>query len=119
MMMVGRRRGIAHGQTMEDLASWLSGQLNLPVTDHTGLGGKYDFVLTFAADPAEADTASLGSQVIMLRSRGPATAPNPEDDSISSVFTAVREQLGLRLEPKRGPVETIVVDHIERTPIAN
>ena len=62
-----------------------------PVFDKTGLTGRYDFVL---------NVRTSGSEV---------TGPDGE-----SIFTALREQLGLRLEPGRNVVETLVIDHVER-----
>lgn len=120
MLLMGRNRAIAHRQTMQDLAAWLSGQLNRPVTDHTGLEGKYDFILTFAAEPTGTDVPGPGGQTLfVLVNRGPASESDPDGQSLPGVSTAVREQLGLRLEARKGPVETIVVDHIEKSPTAN
>jgi len=62
------------------------------VVDRTGLTGKYDYKLTWAA--------------------GLAAVPN--DATAATIFTALQEQLGLRLEPQRAPIEVLVVDHIER-----
>ena len=85
---------------VEFLATTLSGQLGHPVIDKTGLTGKYDFKLTWAPDMP----------------RGP--SPNPEAPPPAaaegpSIFTALPEQLGLRLESQKGPVEMIVIDRIE------
>ncbi len=74
------------------LAHQLSQQLGRPVIDRTELKGTFDFKLTFAPGLADSD--------------GP------------SIFTAVEEQLGLKLEPQRGPVEVLVIDTVER-PSAN
>jgi uncharacterized protein (TIGR03435 family) len=83
-----------HSTRMVDFAEVLSRQLNRPVVDATGLAGFYEFTLEFApervADPA-----------------GP------------SIFTAIREQLGLRLEARKTAIETLVVDHIEKAPAEN
>ncbi len=76
-----------------------------PVIDKTGLGdtAKYDFTLTYAPDPSQLQGLAGG-------------APNsqPADPEAPSLFTAVQEQLGLKLESGKGPVEIIVLDHIER-----
>ncbi len=85
----------------------LSGVLARPVLDKTGLHGVYDFKLEWAPEPGEDVLAALG-----LPSRP--EAPPPVDSSRPSIFTAVQEQLGLRLESRKGPVEIIVIDHAER-----
>lgn len=69
-----------------------------PVVDETGLPGFYDFTLAWAPElpPGVAERNNLPP------------APGPE------LFTAVREQLGLRLDSKKGPVQVMVIDHIEK-----
>jgi uncharacterized protein (TIGR03435 family) len=85
----------ARGVTMDRLASILSQQgLGRVVLDNTGLTDRYDFKLTWAPDSVAAD-------------------PNSADTSGPSIFTAVSEQLGLKLEPQKGPVPVLVIDHIE------
>jgi uncharacterized protein (TIGR03435 family) len=74
------------------IATMLSRQLERDVTDNTGLPGKYDFELTWTPDTGAC-----------------AAAPDAP-----SLFTAVQEQLGLRLDSKKGPTEILVIDHIER-----
>jgi uncharacterized protein (TIGR03435 family) len=92
---MGKGRFNGRGADMPTLASVLSNELGRLVFDRTGLSGFYDFTLTFEPDDTRAaDTA------------GP------------SLFTALQEQLGLRLEPQKGPVETLVIDHAEK-PSAN
>ena len=80
----------------------LSRLLDRPVLDETGLAGNYNFRLHY-------DQGSVGL---------PFSAPGvsrPESDGIEpSVFTAVQEQLGLKLEPQKKPVEVLVIDSIER-----
>jgi len=61
------------------------------VVDQTGLTGRYEFTLRFTPP---------GTQ--------------PAADGSPDFFTAIQEQLGLRLEPTRAPVDTFVIDHIER-----
>ena len=84
--------------TMQRFAEFLTDEAGRPVVDKTGLNGSYDLTLDWAADNSA--TANEG-----------ATGP--------SLFTALQEQLGLKLESTKGPVETIVVDHAERTPTEN
>jgi uncharacterized protein (TIGR03435 family) len=82
------------------LISILSSTLESPVVDNTGLKGFYNFNLEFADPRVLQKARDLGSQ--------PPVDPRPD------LFTAVQEQLGLKLETKKGPVEILVVDHIER-----
>ncbi|SPE39144.1 conserved exported hypothetical protein [Candidatus Sulfopaludibacter sp. SbA3] len=129
MMMPGRARLVGQQQTMLDLANRLTGLLSQPVTDETGLAAKYDFTLTFSPDGMSAPMGAPSGPVGMMV---PATPPAPsgaaggavsgsplEGDSFPDVFRAVKEQLGLALEAKKGPVELIVLDHIEKTPADN
>jgi uncharacterized protein (TIGR03435 family) len=82
----------SHGQTLTALAAQgFRADLDRPVIDQTGLTGMFDIHLEFARDGAPA---------------GDLSAP--------SLFTAVQEQLGLKLTPDKGPVEVLVIDHLER-----
>jgi len=63
------------------------------VFDNTGLPGRYEFTLTY--------------------NQNPSAASDPGGDTVT-IFTALQEQLGLKLEPDRAPVRVLVVDHIER-----
>ncbi len=77
--------------------------------DQTGLTGKYDFTLRWTPDQ--------GSVATPARPDGPipeTDSPTSSEGSGPSIFTAVQEQLGLKLESTKGPVEIIVIDHIER-----
>jgi uncharacterized protein (TIGR03435 family) len=95
----------AQAGVMTDLAALLSHLGERQVVDKTGLAGKYDFTLLWPPDQAEiSNPGGLGSP--------------PSDASGPSLFTALRDQLGLKLEPATGPVEYFVVDHIER-PLEN
>src|ERR1035438_8379573 len=89
--------------TMANFVVVLSRQLGRPVLDRTGLPGRYDFLLTFRPD--------IGSCSQPAEGRG-SEAVNPGDGP--SIFTAIQEQLGLKLEAIKGPVEIIVVDHAEK-----
>ena len=93
------------GATTEQLAANLSRALGRTVIDKTGLAGSYDFTLTYANDPA------AGS---------PAAAPESASDSASgpTIFTAIEEQLGLKLESAKGPVPVLVIDSVQK-PTAN
>ena len=80
-----------HAYPMSALAASLSGAVGRLIIDKTGLTGQYDIDLTWAwrDDPGSGDT-------------GP------------SIFTAIQEQLGLKLEPAKAPIDVVVIDHIER-----
>jgi uncharacterized protein (TIGR03435 family) len=102
--MNGRGRIGGARATMQDLANELTiYAFRTPVTDDTGLKGKYDFILTYSVTGWNGPTVALPDAV----------------DPLPDVFGAVQSQLGLRLEPKKGPVEVIVIDSIEKKPTAN
>jgi uncharacterized protein (TIGR03435 family) len=94
------------------LAATIAGSLppfvGRPVFDKTGLTGYYDFTLKWAPAPGS-DTLPFG-----LPPGGVPDAPPPADPDAPSIFTAVQEQLGLKLESARGPVDVIVIDRIEK-----
>jgi|SRR5215469_9959150 len=93
------------GPAFQSLAGQLPLILDRPVIDRTGLTGRFDVHLRWASDQPTGD--SLGQ---------PATGgakPSP-DMSGHSIFTALQEQLGLKLEASKGPVEKFVIDHAER-----
>ncbi len=84
------------GASMEEFAYWLSTQLNQPIIESTGLTGRYDLKLEWADDSQPS---------------GPdATAEAPR----MSIFAAVEYQLGLKLESTKGPVEVLIIDHVEK-----
>lgn len=89
----------ANNQTMADIAKMLfGGILNRPVVDQTGLTGKFDLRLTWTPD-------------------GPAPATESAE-APPDFFTAIQEQLGLKLVTAKAPVDVLVIDHVER-PSAN
>lgn len=90
------------------VARSLSQRLGRTVIDKTGLSDTYDFDLSYTPDPSQA--AGFGPS-------GPDALP-PPDPNGPSIFTAVQEQLGLKLESGKGPVEVLVIEHAEK-PDAN
>jgi uncharacterized protein (TIGR03435 family) len=84
------------GWNMATLANHLSDFAGRPVLDRTGLAGAYGVSLNFSSP----------------------NGPHREGDDFPDLFTAVQEQLGLKLESAKGPIEVMVIDHIER-PSAN
>jgi uncharacterized protein (TIGR03435 family) len=98
----------ADGDSLAEFSQLLSVFLDRPVIDKSGLRGRFDMHLEFSADDT---TPGIGGP----RPNGPAPAPDPNRPPI---FTAIQEQLGLRLQAATGPVESLVIDHLER-PSAN
>jgi len=92
-MMFGGNRILAGGIALRMLAQNITQAAGRVVFDKTGLEGRYEITLTY--------------------NQNPSTGSDPGGDTVS-IFTALQEQLGLKLEPDRGPVRVLVVDHIER-----
>ena len=87
-------------QTAEQLAARLAAFLGLPVTDATGLKGNYDVTMHWSLSASDApDDTAVESQPTLLQ--------------------AVQEQLGLKLVPKKGQIDILVIDHIEKVPTEN
>jgi uncharacterized protein (TIGR03435 family) len=103
-MMMQRGKITATDAQVSMLVTILSRQLGRTIVDKTGLTGNYDFTLEFTPD--EGASAPPGS--------GGAPPPPPPDSAAPSIFTALPEQLGLKLESTKGPVDVIVIDHIEK-----
>jgi uncharacterized protein (TIGR03435 family) len=89
----------AHGLPLEAIVFYFSNIVGRQVVDKTGLTGNYDFTLTWTPDEMRAPSDASA-----------ATAA----DSGPSIFSAIEEQLGLKLVSAKGPVDVIVVDHVER-----
>jgi uncharacterized protein (TIGR03435 family) len=104
-----RSRIVCQQQTMAELVRELQFLLKATVTDTTGLTAKYDLTLSFAGSmgPGGAITSSL-----------PASPPD-DAEPLPDIFSAIQSQLGLKLEPKKAPVEVFVVDRMEKTPAGN
>jgi uncharacterized protein (TIGR03435 family) len=103
VMPGGLGRIVAKGLDMNGLAALVSPSQSRPVIDRTGLSGRYDFTVIYTP---EAFTAAG------LARRG-ATAPPGVDPDGPPIFTALQEQLGLRLQSQRAPVEVLVIDAIK------
>jgi uncharacterized protein (TIGR03435 family) len=93
-------------ESMGQLADRLSGQVEGQVSDATGLKGRYDITLNWARD-----------RVRPVAAEEPAGAPG--DNSGPNLFAALEQQLGLKLVQKKGLVEVLVIDHMEKTPAEN
>jgi len=91
-------RGTSMPQFSEDLST-LS-QVDRPVLDRTGIPGVFDFNLKFGESNDEMKRALIAGDG-------------------ASIFTLIQEQLGLKLEARKGPVEMLVIDHVEMAPVEN
>ena len=103
---IGRGSLIGNAVTLSFLARWLSQRLDRLVIDRTTLSGRFDFQLTWTPDAGEIVTGPGGQMLPPAEVSGP------------SIFTAIQEQLGLKLESSKAPVEVLVIDRAER-PSAN
>jgi uncharacterized protein (TIGR03435 family) len=86
-------------RTIDQLASSLARQVGRRVENRTGLSGNYDFDLEWTPEAAKTPLSSPG-------------ANQPSLDDNLSVYTALREQLGLELKPTTGSIDVIVIDSV-------
>jgi bla regulator protein blaR1 len=97
------------------LAQELARQLGRNVLDQTGLKGSYDFTLKWAPDPSSMAMMQGPPGGGPPPGAGPAPdSGSPPDASGPSIFTAVQEQLGLKLESTKGPVDILIIDHVQQ-----
>jgi uncharacterized protein (TIGR03435 family) len=88
--------------SMTSVAAWLARQMDRPVRDMTDLPGVYNLILNFTLE--NADPIREGAE---------------KKEVYPPLLTAIQEQWGLKLEPKKAPLEILVIDHIERVPTEN
>ncbi len=102
----GNKMGMrGHNETMAELIRAIGPRtLDGPMTDATGLTGKYDYTIFW----------SMTAQMAALRG-----APATDEPDGPSIFTAVQDQLGLKIEKRKGPAQMLVVDHVEKKPTEN
>ena len=105
----------ARRESMEDLADRLGAGLNRAVVDRTGLVKQYDFTLTWSVESAGGMLPRTGPPPDEIESHGTPVLTDPG----LSVFSAVREQLGLALRPGKATVEMLVVTYAERVSVGN
>lgn len=96
MMANGRARLRSNDAGLAEVVAMLAVQIGGPVTDETGLHGKYDFTLSW-----------------VVENNPSADSPGP------TLVEAIQEQLGLKLERKKGSVDVFVIDHVEKVPVEN
>ncbi len=97
----------AQGATLDDFSRMLFGMLGRPVINKTGMAGRFDLRVEFSQE---------GTVFAPLRAVD-AAGSVPASDPANSIFAALPEQLGLKLDAGKGPVETFVIDHIEKPPV--
>jgi uncharacterized protein (TIGR03435 family) len=106
MGIAGQMTLIGKSAPLSKLVFMLSQQFNLPILDQTGLKGTYDFTLEWTSE------TGLGGAPL---SRAPGVADSPAPDPYGiSIFTAIQDQLGLKLVSTKGPFDIIVIDYVER-----
>jgi uncharacterized protein (TIGR03435 family) len=85
------------------------------VIDKTGLTGFYDYTLKWTPEIGSGNLAPFGLPPGALPPGAPPSTPTPlADPDAPNLFTAVQEQLGLKLESARGPVDVVVIDRLEK-----
>jgi uncharacterized protein (TIGR03435 family) len=97
--------------SMEMFSRWLSGNNDIEnrvVIDATGLTGVYDFTLSWTPERLHA------AQVNAANAGQGSASDSVVDTTKPSIFTALQEQLGLKLESQKAPVEVLVIDHVEQ-----
>jgi uncharacterized protein (TIGR03435 family) len=90
----------ARAQPVSALVELLSREFRLPVTDQTGLTGKFDFTLEFAP-------------------QAPGALPRETPDEAPNLISAIPQQLGLKVQPKKIPVDVLVIDGADKIPAEN
>jgi uncharacterized protein (TIGR03435 family) len=101
--------------TLSSLADQISRQVDRPVFDRTGLKASYDIHLEWMPEPGQ---GSLFKGLPSPPSQPGAEGASPERTG-PSLFTAIQEQLGLKLESRKAPVDIVVIDRIQKVPAEN
>jgi uncharacterized protein (TIGR03435 family) len=102
---------MARAQTLTDVARFLGPFMRTRIVDKTGLAGRYDFTLDYSLDPTGSPGAPFPSNV-------PGAPDNP-DNSAPYFRDAVQAQLGLKLQPVKIPLDTVIVDSVDNAPTEN
>jgi uncharacterized protein (TIGR03435 family) len=96
---LGRLSG--NSLALAQLAGFLAPFVDRAVVDRTDLTGIFNFDLTWTPDQPSPNTVNADERAVT-------------PSNVTSIFTAVQEQLGLKLEPTKGPVDVLVIDHVEQ-----
>jgi uncharacterized protein (TIGR03435 family) len=99
----------ARTQPLSALVELLTREFRMPISDKTGLSGNFDFKLEFAPRPPGA----------LPPPPSPDQPASAENDAAPNLTTAVRQQLGLTLNPRKVPTDVLVIDRADKVPIDN
>jgi uncharacterized protein (TIGR03435 family) len=108
--------------TLAQLTDTMSFFMDRPGVDSTGLKGTYDIDMTFMPDERDQMRNRLGPAMVGPPPGGvtdPRPAESAEDATAGSIFSAVQEKLGLKLDARKSPAEILVIDHAEKIPTEN
>jgi uncharacterized protein (TIGR03435 family) len=116
MQMGAKGRQLTGMATIDNLAGMLSRMLDRPVIDATELKDTYDLNLEWAPDEREGGMRMMAGVPV---GDHPPASESSDSTSAPSLFAAVQEQLGLKLDPRKGQVDIVVVDSVEKAPTHN
>jgi uncharacterized protein (TIGR03435 family) len=119
MFSNGRMQMMTKKQSLPRLADMLANQLGRPVIDKTGLMGDYDYTLEFSPEGLSSGPFGAPLPPPPPPGAGAPAGPAGGDQEAPSLLTAVQEQLGLRLDSKKGPLDLLVIDRADKTPVEN
>jgi uncharacterized protein (TIGR03435 family) len=114
MFRMGRGQINAQNVGMAMFVNELARQAGRNVIDNTGLTGNFDVKLEWTPEPGQGGGGLFGGPAGPGGPGGDGPRPAPADPNGPTLFTAIQEQLGLKLEPAKGPVEIIVIDSVEK-----
>lgn len=118
MMMMRPGQIQAKKMSMDGLANMLSNIVGKPVIDQTELKGIYDFTLDFAPESAEGGPI-VPAGALAPSAGGEGRGPTASEPTGLTIYSAVQQILGLKLEPKKLPLDNVIIDHIEKVPTEN
>jgi uncharacterized protein (TIGR03435 family) len=105
-LMIGPNTAKGGEIRMKEFTDGLSNILGRPVIDKTGYTGTFDAALEFSQEGIDMASMFGGAPFVVAKPQ--------DDDTRPSVFTALQDQLGLKLESQKGPAELLVIDHAEK-----
>ncbi len=103
-----------HGMSLDEFAKTLGRATDRPIVDKTGIAGMFDFHLEFAPDQTTPAFLPGGALLGNIPNPNVPPAAFASDPDGPSILTAIQEQLGLKLEPAKGPGEFLVIDTVEK-----